>query len=227
MSKNILVFGVTGSVGSYVYESFKNLDNGKYNVIGTSSKVSKDFLYVTNDELNSLININNLDVVIWCNGYNINDNIYDFDEDNYLKIMNININFIIKTLNFLLKNNKINNNCNMVLISSIWEKYVRENKLSYTISKAALGGLVRSLSCDLSDKNILVNNILPGVIDNEMSRKTLSKEQIDNVKNHLKFDRLINLEDIFKTVKFLTLDNSAITGESITIDLGFTSVKKI
>jgi len=115
----------------------------------------------------------------------------------------------------------------MVLISSIWEKYVRENKLSYTISKAALGGVVRSLSCDLSDKNILVNNILPGVIDNEMSRKTLSKEQIDNVKNHLKFDRLINLDDLFKTIKFLTLDNRAITGESITIDLGFTIVKKI
>jgi NAD(P)-dependent dehydrogenase (short-subunit alcohol dehydrogenase family) len=115
----------------------------------------------------------------------------------------------------------------MVIVSSIWEKYVRENKLSYTVSKSALGGLVRSLSCDLSDKNILINNILPGVIDNEMSQKTLSREQIYSVKNHLKFDRLINLDDIFKTIKFLTLDNSAITGESIKIDLGFTSVKKI
>jgi len=227
MSKNILIFGVTGSVGNYVYESFKSLDNGKYNVIGTSSKIDNNFLHVTNDDLSNLTTINNLDIIVWCNGYNINDNIYNFDEDSYLKIMNINVNFIIKTLNFLLKNNKINNNCNMVLISSIWEKYVRENKLSYTISKAALGGLVRSLSCDLSNKNILVNNILPGVIDNEMSQKTLSKEQIDNVKNHLKFDRLINLDDLFKTIKFLTVDNTAITGESIKIDLGFTTVKKI
>ena len=227
MSKNILVFGVTGSVGSYVYESFKKLDNGKYNVVGTSSKNNNEFLYVTNDDLNNLINITKLDVIIWCNGYNISDNIYNFDEDNYLNLMNINVNFILKTLNFLLKNSKINNNCSMVLISSIWEQYVRENKLSYTISKSALGGLVRSLSCDLSNKNILVNNILPGVIDNEMSRKTLSKEQIDNVKNYLKFDRLINLDDLFKTIKFLTLDNTAITGESIKVDLGFTTVKKI
>lgn len=227
MSKNILVFGVTGSVGSYVYESFKKLDNGKYNVVGTSSKNNNEFLYVTNDDLNNLINITKLDVIIWCNGYNISDNIYNFDEDNYLNLMNINVNFILKTLNFLLKNSKINNNCSMVLISSIWEQYVRENKLSYTISKSALGGLVRSLSCDLSNKNILVNNILPGVIDNEMSRKTLSKEQIDNVKNYLKFDRLINLDDLFKTIKFLTLDNTAITGESIKVDLGFTNVKKI
>jgi len=227
MSKNILVFGVTGSIGNYVYESFKSLDNGKYNVIGTSSKNDSNFLHVTNDDLSNLTTINNLDIIVWCNGYNINDNIYNFDEDSYLKIMNINVNFIIKTLNFLLKNNKVNNNCNMVLISSIWEKYVRENKLSYTISKAALGGLVRSLSCDLSKKNILVNNILPGVIDNEMSQKTLSKEQIDNLKNHLNFDRLINLDDLFKTIKFLTIDNTAITGESIKIDLGFTTVKKI
>lgn len=227
MSKNILVFGVTGSIGSYVYECFKNLDNGKYNVVGTSSKINNDFLYVTNENLDDLVNINNLDVVIWCNGHNINDNIYNFDEDNYTKLMNINVSFILKTLNFLLKNNKINNNCNMVLISSIWEHCVRENKLSYTISKAALGGLVRSLSCDLSDRNILVNNILPGVINNEMSHKTLSKEQINNVKNHLKFGRLVDLDDLFKTIKFLSLDNNAITGESIKIDLGFTTVKKI
>ena len=227
MSKNILVFGVTGSVGSHVYESFKKIDDEKYNVIGTSSKYDNKFLYVTNDNLANLISINNLDIVIWCNGTNINDNIYNFNEDNYLNVMNVNVNFILKTLNFLLVNNKINNNCKMVLISSIWEKYVRENKMSYTISKSALGGVVRSLSCDLSDKNILINNILPGVIDNEMSQKTLSKQQIDNVKSHLKFDRLINLDDLFKTIKFLTVDNTAITGESITIDLGFTVVKKI
>jgi 3-oxoacyl-[acyl-carrier protein] reductase len=227
MSKNILIFGVTGSVGSHVYESFKKLDHAKYNVIGTSSKLNNKLLYVTNDNLTNLNTINNLDIIVWCNGCNINDNIYNFNEEDYLNVMNININFIIKTLNFLLKNNKVNNSCKMVIVSSIWEKYVRENKLSYTVSKSALGGLVRSLSCDLSDKNILINNILPGVIDNEMSQKTLSREQIYSVKNHLKFDRLINLDDIFKTIKFLTLDNSAITGESIKIDLGFTTIKKI
>jgi hypothetical protein len=114
----------------------------------------------------------------------------------------------------------------MVIISSIWEDYTRDNKLSYSISKSALSGLVKNVAYDLSKKNILINNVLPGVIDNEMSRKTLKEEQINYIKNYLFFDRLVNLDDVFNTVKFLTIENTGITGESIKVDLGFTKIKK-
>ena len=40
------------------------------------------------------------------------------------------------------------------------------------------------------------------------------------------FSRLITLDDIYKTIKFLTLENTGITGQSIKIDLGFTNIKK-
>jgi hypothetical protein len=114
----------------------------------------------------------------------------------------------------------------MVIVSSIWEELTRENKLSYSISKAALAGLVKNVSYDLSSKNILINNILPGVIDNEMSQKTLLPSQFEYIKNYMQFERLITLEDIYKTVKFLTTENSGITGQSIKVDLGFTILKK-
>ena len=141
-------------------------------------------------------------------------------------IININVLLILKSLNFLLINNKINDSAKMVIISSIWENFSRNNKLSYTISKSALSGLVKSISYDLSEKNILINNILPGVIDNEMSRRTLNENNIKYIENYLQFNRLINLEDIFNTVKFLCIDNTGITGESITVDLGFTKIRK-
>ena len=115
----------------------------------------------------------------------------------------------------------------MVIISSIWEEFTKENKLSYTISKTALSGLVKNIAYDLSSKNILINNVLPGVIDNEMSRKALSETQINNIKNYMNFGRLITLDDVYKTVKFLVTDNSGITGQSIKVDLGFTNIKKI
>jgi NAD(P)-dependent dehydrogenase (short-subunit alcohol dehydrogenase family) len=127
----------------------------------------------------------------------------------------------------LIKNNKINDNAKMVIISSIWEEFTKENKLSYTISKTALSGLVKNIAYDLSSKNILINNVLPGVIDNETSRKALSETQINNIKNYMNFGRLITLDDVYKTVKFLVTDNSGITGQSIKVDLGFTNIKKI
>ena len=129
-------------------------------------------------------------------------------------------------MNFLLKNNKINNNAKMVIVSSIWEELTRENKLSYSISKAALSGLVKNVAYDLSSKNILINNVLPGVIDNEMSQKILLPEQFNYIKNYMHFDRLITLNDVYKTIKFLTTENSGITGQSIKVDLGFTILKK-
>jgi NAD(P)-dependent dehydrogenase (short-subunit alcohol dehydrogenase family) len=140
--------------------------------------------------------------------------------------MNCNILFIIKTLNYLLSNEMVNNDSKMVIISSIWEELTRDNKLSYSISKSALSGMVKNLSYDLSKKNILINNVLPGVIDNDMSRNTLKKEQFDYIKNYLFFERLVNVDDIFNTVKFLTIENTGITGESIKVDLSFSNIRK-
>jgi len=236
--KNILIFGASGSIGKYIYNSFTKLNTGDYpcHVYGTTSKKirlipgfiehTEKYIHVDNDNLDNLRNIKNVDIIVWCQGYNVNDNIFTFSEEEYLHIMNTNVLFIIKTLNFLLKNNKINNNAKLVIISSIWQELARENKLSYTISKSALSGLVKNLSYDLSKYNILINNVLPGVIDNEMSRKTLSEEQFNYIKKYLFFDRFVNVDDIFQAVKFLCVENTGITGESIKVDLGFSHIRK-
>jgi hypothetical protein len=137
-----------------------------------------------------------------------------------------NISFILNTLQFLMSKRNINNNAKMVIISSIWENFSRENKLSYSITKAALSGLVKNVAFELSKQNILINNVLPGVIDNEMSQKTLSHEQFLYIKNYMNFNRLITLDDVYNTVKFLVVENSGITGQSISVDLGFTSLRK-
>ena len=40
-----------------------------------------------------------------------------------------------------------------------------------------------------------------------MTRKTLSSEQIKYIENYMKFGRLITLDDIYNTVKFLVFGN--------------------
>jgi 3-oxoacyl-[acyl-carrier protein] reductase len=226
--KKILIFGSSGSIGNYLYNKFSE-DNQNF-VYGTTSKTkqhkNEKNIYVSTENIDELKNIENVDIVIWSQGYNFNDNINIFDEDEYMKIMNINVLFILKTLSFLLKHKKINEYAKLVIISSIWEELTRENKLSYTISKSALSGLVKNVAFDLSSKNILINNILPGVIDNQMSRNTLTSEQMLYIQTYTGFNRLIQLDDLYNTVKFLTFENTGITGESIKVDLGFTNIKK-
>ena len=226
--KNILIFGANGSIGNYIFTQFSN-EKEEYNVVGTTSnneKKSENIIYVANNSLEKLLHIKDIDIVIWAQGHNFNDNIDSFNKNNFEQMIDGNISFILSTLNFLLNNNKIMQDAKMVIISSIWENFSRENKLSYSITKAALSGLVKNVAFDLSKKNILINNVLPGVIDNEMSRKTLSVEELEYIKNYMNFGRLVTLDDIFKTIKFLVVENTGITGQSITIDLGFTNLRK-
>jgi NAD(P)-dependent dehydrogenase (short-subunit alcohol dehydrogenase family) len=226
--KNILIFGAHGSIGNYIFTQFNN-EKKEYNVIGTttnSEKTDEKIIYVANNSLENLLHIENIDIVVWAQGHNFNDNINSFNKNNFEQMIDGNVSFILSTLNFLLSNNKITQDAKMVVISSIWENFSRENKLSYSITKAALSGLVKNLAFDLSKKNILINNVLPGVIDNEMSRKTLSGEELDYIKNYMHFGRLITLDDVFKTIKFLVVENTGITGQSIRIDLGFTNLRK-
>jgi NAD(P)-dependent dehydrogenase (short-subunit alcohol dehydrogenase family) len=221
-----LIFGAKGSIGGYIFNEFSKQH---IEVIGTTSNdqnTNENIVLVKNDNFESLKTIDTVDIIIWASGDNCNDNINTYDEAIFNRIMDANVTFILNTLHCLLENNKINDGAKIVIISSIWEEFSRENKLSYSISKAALSGLVKNASYDLSSRNILINNVLPGVIDNEMSQKTLSKEQFEYIKNYMQFGRLITLSDVYKTVKFLAIDNTGITGQSIKVDLGFTSIKK-
>ena len=226
--KNVLLFGSNGSIGNYIYNKFLNLD--EFNIYGTTSEKKNKFIHIDCFDENTLINLDkldNLDIIIWCQGININNTIENLEMKKHLDIMNCNCNFIIETLNYLLKKNKINKNGKLCIISSIWEKCVRDNKFSYCVSKSALEGLVKSISIDLSYKNILINNILPGPIDNNMTRTMLTKEQYNKVCNYTGFNRLVSLEDIYELVYYLCIINKSITGQSITIDLSLTNYIKI
>jgi len=43
----------------------------------------------------------------------------------------------------------------------------------------------------------------------------------------VQFVRVITLSDVYRSVKFLAIDNTGITGQSIKVDLGITSIKNI
>jgi len=226
---NILIFGASGSIGNHLCNKFKT----DYNVYGSSSS-GDNSVYpikckIVNGHLehNMLeLNLPKLDGIIWAQGKNSNDSIYNLDLTNFNSIIECNVAFILETLKVLLNNNLINDRARMVIISSIWEDCTRDNKLSYSISKGCLTNLVKNIAFDLSKKHILINNVLPGPIDNEMTISTLSKEQIQNISEYTGFNRLVSLDDVYNTVKFLIIFNTGISGQSIKVDLGFTTIRK-
>jgi len=221
-----LIVGGTGSIGYKLVDELLQIGHTIY--VTTSKKEKEDstkkIYYLTSNNLEILDICGKLDGVVWAHGVNVNDNIENTIE--LTSLLDTNVVFIVNTLQYMINKNILKDGSKLVIISSIWEKLSRDNKLSYSISKSALSGLVKSAAYELSARNILINNVCPGPIDNEMTRNTLKAEQLEYLKNYMKFGRLVTLDDVWKTVKFLLIDNTGITGQSIMVDLGFCGIKK-
>lgn len=168
------------------------------------------------------------DAVCWAQGANLSDSIASVDLTQHRQLYEANCVFVIETLRALLAPGALNDKARLVVVSSIWQRIARQNKLSYTMSKAALGGLVQSASIDLAARGILVNAVLPSVLDTPMTAANLSAQQIARVASATPFGRLVSLTEIVSAVEFLCSErNTAITGQSITVDLGFSHARLV
>lgn len=200
----VIVFGSSGSIGSFIVSKLRSMNKEVF-------EAPRNF---------DITKIPLVDAAIWCQGANINDSIGELDDKKYLEIMDVNLHFVTRTLNLLVKHAKLKQGSRCLVVSSLWQEFTRDNKFSYTVSKAALGGLVRSCSVDLGAQNIFINALLPGPIDNEMTRHNLTAEQIN------KLPGFVQLDDIWQLTNYLCFLNRSTNGQSIIIDLGF-SVRKM
>ena len=208
----ILIFGSTGYVGNSVSNHFKT----KGKVVTEVTRHEYDMSNPNN--LKGLESYDDIHAIVWCSGFNHNDVIGALNYDTYDMSMNVNANSIVKSLDYLLSNNKIRDGARLCIISSIMEDRGRINKLSYSVSKSAIRGIVQASSITLYARNVLINSILPGPIDNVMTRNTLSNDELEKISPYF-----VNVEDICKMCYLLCFENTSITGQSITIDNGITS----
>ena len=229
MKQKALIFGSNGTIGSYIYD---DLINQKYEIF-TAGKLNKNnsinhisIDYNCEFDKDIFINLPEIDVIIWSQGLNCSDSIENFELKDINNLINSNLIFIAYCINQLMKSKKIKRFARLVIISSIWQKESRRNKFSYSVSKSALVGLIKSAAIDLGSKNILINAILPGVIDSPMTRLHLSERQINHVIRETALKRLPTCEDIANAVRFLASPlNKSITGQSIVVDGGFLGLK--
>lgn len=160
--------------------------------------------------------------VVWAQGQNFNDSIHTFDTAAHNDMYRANVVYIMNTLHALLTQGLLATPSRLCVISSIWQNIARQNKLSYTVSKAALQGLVQSLAIDLGQEGHLVNAVLPGALDTPMTRTNLSSEQLSRLEALTPLGKLPTLEDVCNMVGFLCSgDNTGITGQFIAADRGF------
>jgi len=113
----------------------------------------------------------------------------------------------------------------IVNISSIWSEISKAGRSLYSTSKAGLVGLTRTLAIEYAGSNVLVNAVSPGFTRTELTTRSLTSTDIDEIKMKIPAKRLAEPREIAYTVLFLCSDlNSYITGQNIIADGGFTIV---
>lgn len=160
-----------------------------------------------------------IDVLINNAGIAENKLFTDVTDEDWQKIINTNLYSAFCVTQEVLPNMLHNKNGCIINISSVWGMVGASCETIYSIAKAGIDGMTKSLAKELGPSNIRVNSIAPGIIDTDMN-KNLSQEDINNIKNEIPLEKIGKTIDISKCVQWLINDQYT-TGQVISINGGW------
>ncbi|GAA5506185.1 SDR family oxidoreductase [Novipirellula caenicola] len=109
----------------------------------------------------------------------------------------------------------------IIVVTSVHEVMANPSDTLYTMSKHALGGLVKCLALDLSPLNVTVNSVAPGEIATPMN--DMGPEDIENsVRPAIPVRRPGYPDEVGAVIEFLASEKSGfVTGARWSVDGGF------
>ena len=107
----------------------------------------------------------------------------------------------------------------IINISSIWGMIGASCEVHYSVAKAGVDAMTKSLAKELGPSNIRVNSIAPGIIDTDMN-KYLSEKELEQIKEEIPLGKIGETSSIAKCAKWLIEDNYT-TGQIIAINGGW------
>lgn len=140
------------------------------------------------------------------------------DED-WNNMINTNLNSVFYMTQETCKNMIHNKKGCIINISSIWGVEGASCEVHYSVSKAGIDAMTKSLAKEMGPSNIRINSIAPGFINTEMN-KHLSEEEINNIKEEIPLERIGQAKDIEKCVEWL-IEDEYTTGQVISINGGW------
>ena len=140
------------------------------------------------------------------------------DED-WNKIINTNLYSVFAMSQEVIPNMIHNKKGLIINMSSAWGVVGGSLEVIYSVSKAGIDGLTKSLAKELGPSNIRVNSIAPGMIYTNMNSK-FSKEELKEIEEEIPLGKIGTPEDVSKCVEWL-IEDKYTTGQVISINGGW------
>lgn len=112
----------------------------------------------------------------------------------------------------------------IVMVSSVAQHLTTPESAPYGMSKAGVGSLCRSLSRELAEDKINVNNVAPGLIETPMTADRFEDPKVlDKSLERIPWHRAGQPDDIAKAILYLSSDDADyVTGHTLVVDGGLT-----
>jgi 3-oxoacyl-[acyl-carrier protein] reductase len=206
---NVLITGASRGIGQTIANLF--LDKG--HAVWTPTREELD--------LSKPVDLKNRQFDIVINNAGVNP-LKPIDQITDQEVMRVNytapFEIIQQCLPYMVKQNY----GRIINIGSIWIDTAKPKRAAYSASKSALHSLTKSLTSEYAFNNILTNTVSPGFIGTDLTYQNNTKEELTILSAQVPVGRLGTTEEIAKLVYFLTVENTFITGQNITIDGGYT-----
>lgn len=238
--KTILITGASRGIGKQIaidvaklgHNVVANYNNSELDAKSLKEELKKENILIDifkadvskRNEVKELINFtikkySKIDVLINNAGISSFNVFTDITDTNWENVINTNLYsaFCVtqEALPFMLHKK---NGC-IINISSIWGIVGSSCETLYSISKAGIDAMTKSLAKELGPSNIRVNSIAPGFIDTDMN-KNLSKETINEIIDEIPLNRIGTPNCISNCVKWLIEDDFT-TGQIISVNGGW------
>jgi len=223
--KYLLITGANGGIGSSICQFFKK--KGWF-IIGTDLHKGKKNDYIDKyykvdlinelDIINMMSEISSINCLIHCAAYQCCKPVWEYTIDEWDNTYNCNVRSIFLLIKYgieILKKSR----ANIINISSVHSIVTSKYISAYASTKAALVGLTKNLSIDLSVFGIRVNSISPGAINTKMLTEHLSEEQKSFLINKHLLKKIGEPKQISSACWFIN-NNSFINGSNMVIDGG-------
>lgn len=159
-----------------------------------------------------------LDVMVNNAGISARESIYDYQPEDFIKIMNLNVTAVFNCSQAAAKVMKEQGGGSIINTSSMVSLYGQPAGVGYPASKFAVNGLTKSLARELGKDNIRVNAVAPGVTRTDMVA-ALPEEMVKHLVATIPLGRVGEPEEVANAFLYLASDlASYVTGEILSVD---------